>query len=167
MTPWLSAVVSRGTTPDLNRPLTQRVVLSLVSAVYDPIGLAAPYTVTARLLLKDIWRLSGQQWDNNLPDNVSKKFREWAAELPNLSEITIPRCYFRGTMRSVELQVFGNSSQEVFVAFAFLRARVSSNQRTETQLAFVFGKARVAPMKALTFSEIGTPSRTLSSPTEG
>ena len=147
-------VVSRGTTPDLNRPVTQRVVLSLVSAVYDPIGLAAPYTVTARLLLKDIWRLSGQQWDNNLPDNVSKKFLEWAAELPNLSEIIIPRCYFRGTMRSVELHVFGDSSQDVFAAVAFLRARVSSNERTETQLAFVFGKARVAPMKALTIPKL-------------
>ena len=147
-------VVSRGTTPDLNRPVTQRVVLSLVSAVYDPIGLAAPYTVTARLLLKDIWRLSGQQWDNNLPDNVSKKFLEWAAELPNLSEITIPRCYFRGTMRSVELHVFGDSSQDVFAAVAFLRARVSRNERTETQLAFVFGKARVAPMKALTIPKL-------------
>ena len=143
-------VVSRGATPDLNRPVTQRVVLSLVSAVYDPIGLAAPYTVTARLLLKDIWRLSEQQWDNNLPDNVRKKFLKGAAELPNLSEITIPRCYFRGTMRSVELHVFGDSSQDVFAAVAFLRARVSSNERTETQLAFVFGKARVAPMKALT-----------------
>ena len=69
-------VVSRGTTPDLNQPLTQRVVLSLVSAVYDPIGLVASYTVTARLLLKDFWRLSGQQGDNNLPENVCKKFLE-------------------------------------------------------------------------------------------
>ena len=143
-------VVSRGTTPDLNRPVTQRVVLSLVSAVYDPIGLVAPYTVKARLLLKDIWRLSGQQWDNNLPDDVSQTFLEWAAELPKLSEITIPRCYFRGTKESVELHVFGDSSQDVFSAVAFLRARVGSNEGSETELAFVFGKARVAPMKALT-----------------
>ena len=142
-------VVSRGTTPDLNRPVTQRVVLSLVSAVYDPIGLVAPYTVTARLLLKNIWRPSEQQWDNNLPDNVCKKFLEWAEVLPYLSEITIPRCYFHGSMDSVELHVFGDSSQDVFSAVAFLRARVSSNERTETQVAFVFGKARVAPMKAL------------------
>ena len=147
-------VVSRGTTPDLNRPVTQRVFLSLVSAVYDPIGLAAPYTVTARLLLKDIWRLSGQQWDNNLPDNVCKKILDRAAELHNLSEITIPRCSFRGTMRNVELHVFGESSQDVFAAVAFLRARVSSNERTGTQLAFVFGKARVAPMKALTIPKL-------------
>ena len=53
-------VVSRGTRPDLIRPVTQSVVLSFVSAVYDPIGLVAPYTVTARFLLEDIWRLNGQ-----------------------------------------------------------------------------------------------------------
>ena len=35
-------VVSRRTTSDSNPPVTQRVVLSLVSAVYDPIGLNAP-----------------------------------------------------------------------------------------------------------------------------
>ena len=147
-------VVSRGTTPDLNRPITQRVVLSLVSAVYNPIGLVAPYTVTARLLLKDIWRLSGQQCDNNLPDDFSEKFLEWAAELPKLSEITMPRSYFRGIMESVELHVFGDSSQDVFSAVAFLRAIVDSNEGTETQLAFVFGKARVAPMKALTIPKL-------------
>ena len=86
--------------------------------MYDPNGLVAPYTVTALLLLKDIWRLSGQQWDNNLPDDVSEKFLEWAAELPKLSEITIPRSYFRETIENVELHVFGDSSQDVFSAVA-------------------------------------------------
>ena len=45
-------VVSRGTSPDTNRTVTQRVVPSLVSSVYHPSGLVAPYTVKARLLLK-------------------------------------------------------------------------------------------------------------------
>ena len=73
-------VVSRGTNPDTTKKITQRVVLSLVSAVYDPIGLVAPYTVQARLLLKDIWRLSGQQWDDDLPDENVTKFIEWSEE---------------------------------------------------------------------------------------
>ena len=55
-------VVSRGVNRELKDSLTQRSVLSFVSSVFDPIGLLAPYTVRARLLLKDIWRLSGQQW---------------------------------------------------------------------------------------------------------
>ena len=147
-------VVSRGTNPDRNRPVTQRVVLSLVSAVYDPIGLVAPYTITARLLLKDIWRLSGQQWDNNLPDEICRKFLDWAEELPTLSTITIPRCYFQGNTESVELHIFGDSSQNAFSAVAYLRAKVSNSKGMTTELAFVFGKTRVAPMKALTIPKL-------------
>ena len=69
-------VVSRGTNPEVKPKVTQRIVLRLVSSVYDPIGLVAPYTVKARLLLKDIWRLSGQHWDDDLPPDVVTKFLE-------------------------------------------------------------------------------------------
>ena len=146
--------VSRGTSPDLNRPVTQRVLISLVSAVYDPIELVAPYTVIARLLLKVIWRLSGQQWDNNLPDEICRNFLDCAKELPTLSTITIPRCYLQGNTESVELHIFGDSSQNAFSAVAYLRAKVSNSKGITTELAFVFGKARVAPMKALTIPKL-------------
>ena len=53
-------VVSRGVNLELKDSVTQRSVLSCVSFVFDPLGLVAPYTVRARLLLKDIWRFSGQ-----------------------------------------------------------------------------------------------------------
>ena len=125
-----------------------------MSAVYDPIGLVAPNTATARLLLEDVWRRTGQQWDNNLPDDSGKKFLEWVEELLNLNKVTIPRCYFRETMESVELYVVGDSSQDVFFAVAFLRARLSLNGRTKTQVAFVFGKSRIAPKKALTIPKL-------------
>ena len=59
-------VVSRGVNREHKDSVTQRSVLSFVSSVFDPIGLVAPYTVRARLILKDIWRLSGQQWDDPL-----------------------------------------------------------------------------------------------------
>ena len=147
-------VVSRGTSPALNRPVTQRVVLSLVSAVYDPIGLVAPYTVTARLFLKDIWRLSGQQWNNNLPEDICKKFLDWVEELPTLSTITIPRCYFQGNIETTEFNIFGDSSQNAFSAVAYLCAKVNNDKGMTTELAFVFGKARAAPMKALTVPKL-------------
>ena len=47
-------VVSRGTNSTITKSLTKRLVLSLVPKVYDPIGLVAPFTVGARLILKDI-----------------------------------------------------------------------------------------------------------------
>ena len=53
-------VVGRGTSSTVTKSLTQRLVLSLVSKVFDLIDLVAPLTVGAPLLLKDIWRVSGQ-----------------------------------------------------------------------------------------------------------
>ena len=46
-------VVSRGTSSAATKSLTQRLVLSLVSKVFDPIGLVGPFTVCARLLPKE------------------------------------------------------------------------------------------------------------------
>ena len=60
-------VVSGGISSTVTKSLTQSLVLSLVSKVFDPIGLVAPFTVGAQLLLKDIWRVSGQYWDEELP----------------------------------------------------------------------------------------------------
>ena len=73
-------VVSRGTNTTITKSLTQRLVLSLVSKVYDPIGLVAPFTVGARLILKDIWRVNGQIWDDELPKVTVDKFPAWCVE---------------------------------------------------------------------------------------
>ena len=140
-------VVSRGTKCDASNKVTQRLVRSLVAKVFDPIGLVAPFTVTARLLLKDIWRLSGQNWDNTLPIEMMNRFKVWSSDLPKLCNLTIPRSFFSGAFDQLELHVFEDSSQDVFSSVAFLRARVKSGSSGRTEIAFVLGKARVAPMK--------------------
>ena len=66
-------VVSRGTSCAITKSLAQRLVLSLVSKVFDTIGLVAPFTV-GRLLLKDIWLFTGQQWDDELPRDMVQRF---------------------------------------------------------------------------------------------
>ena len=47
-------VVSRSVNRELKNPITQRTVLSYDSSIFDHIGLVAPYTVRAGLLLKKI-----------------------------------------------------------------------------------------------------------------
>ena len=74
-------VVSRGVGRPLDKALTQRTVLKFVSAVFDPVGLVAPYTVRARLLLKDIWKIIGQSWDEELPEAIKDNFLEWHSSL--------------------------------------------------------------------------------------
>ena len=148
-------VVSRGTSCAITKSLTQRLVLSLVSKVFDPIGLVAPFTVGARLLLKDIGRVTGQQWDDEHPQDMVQRFFVWSADLPKLENIKIPRSYFSGPFDNIELHMFGDSSQDIFSAVAFFRARVTSpTGKIKTELAFVLWKARVAPMKVMTVPKL-------------
>ena len=148
-------VVSRGTNSTITKSLTQLLGLSLVSKVYDPIGLVAPFTVGDRLILKDIWRVNGQSWDDELPKDTVDRFLAWCVELPRLVEITIPRSYFSGPFQHFELHMFGDSSQDVFSAVGFLRAQVTCNSgEITTELAFVLGTARVAPMKVMTVPKL-------------
>ena len=120
--------------------------------MFDPIGLFDPYTLRARLLLKDIWRLSGQQWDDPLPNELCRRFTEWHSSLPVLGQSKIRCCYFDFPVDEVELHMFGDSSLDVFCSVAFLRAQ--KNAYSKCPLAFVFGKARVVPMKMLSILEL-------------
>ena len=87
-------VISRCVDRPLNKAITQQTVLCFVSSVFDPVGLVAPYTVRARLVPKDIWKISGQSWDDELPEDIRDKFLEWHSNLPLLGQMTIPSCYF-------------------------------------------------------------------------
>ena len=84
----------RGTKCDSLKAVTQRLVLSVVSKVFEPIGLVATFTVKTRLLLKDVWRVHGQSWDDALPREMVEQFSSWSSELPDFELMTIPQSYF-------------------------------------------------------------------------
>ena len=58
--------VYRGTNKEFQTLITQRKILSLVSSVFDPIGLFAPFSVHLGRLLKGIWIKSGQHLDSEV-----------------------------------------------------------------------------------------------------
>ena len=69
-----SLQVFRGTNKEVEAPITQRKILSLVSSVFDPIGLFAPFSVHMRRLLKSIWTKNGQHWDNEVDPSEEEEF---------------------------------------------------------------------------------------------
>ena len=95
-------VVSRGISCDSSKAVTQRLVMSLVAKVFDPIGLVVPFTVRARLLPKDVYHLLGQSWNKKLPNERFDRFSSWSSELPTLALLTIPRCCFSGPFELLE-----------------------------------------------------------------
>ena len=142
------------------------MVLSLVSKVSDPIGLVASFTLGSRLLLKDNWRVTGQHWDDVLAQDKVQIFLVWSADLPKPENIKflVISSYFTGTFDNVELHIFHDSSQDIFSAVAFLRARVTTpTGKVKTELAIVLGKARVAPMKVMTVPKLELQAALLAS----
>ena len=72
--------VCRGMQKEIPLKITQRAVLSHVSAVFDPLGIVSPFTIRMRLLLKLIWKEKGQSWDKELNEKNRHEFKKWAWE---------------------------------------------------------------------------------------
>ena len=76
-----SLLVCRGTEQEVPAKITQRIVLSFVSAVLDPLGICSPFMIQLRFLLKSIWVATGQAWDKEISAEHSKLFSDWCSEL--------------------------------------------------------------------------------------
>ena len=61
------------------KPPTRRGILSLVSSVYDPLGLAAPFVLPAKRLLQDLCRVK-LDWEDPIPQK--HKVRSCLVSLP-------------------------------------------------------------------------------------
>ena len=97
-----SLQVCRGTCKEVETPITQRKILSLVSSVFDPLGLFAPFSVHMRRILKSIWTKNGQHWDNL---TKRKEFLKWKDQLSVVAETSIDRRYFSTARDKWELHV--------------------------------------------------------------
>ena len=76
-------------------------------------------------------------------------WKRWCSELPNLRNITIPRCYFPTgvAVKSLQLHRFSNASEVSYAGVVYIRI-VNSNDSVAT--SFVVAKTKVAPIKHIT-----------------
>ena len=124
-------VVSRGTEFDLCESVTQRTKLRVVSEVYDTICWVTPFTIIARLLLKDIWRLVGQQWVDPLSKDLVEMFASWSSEQPKQSLLAIPRSYYSGRLGAIRAIRFWRKQSKGFQSCSFsCRSAEHRNRRT-------------------------------------
>ena len=143
--------VCRVTNKEVEASITQRKILSLVSSVFDPIGLFAPFSVHMRRLLKGIWTKNGQHWDNEVEPSEEEEFLRWKEQVPIVAETSIDRRYFKGEKDKTELHLFADASEDTMCAVAYLR---SQPKEYSADLAFVIGKCRVAPMRHLSIPRL-------------
>ncbi|XP_036329455.1 uncharacterized protein LOC118741564 [Rhagoletis pomonella] len=78
-----------------NRRPTKRELLSVVMSVFDPPGFLEHFIISAKLLMREVWRHEAS-WDEPLPDKLAELWERWRKQLPAVTEYAIPRFYFRG-----------------------------------------------------------------------
>ena len=84
-----SLILCRETEQEIPMKMTQTIVLSLVSAVFDPLGLCSPFTIRMQFLLKIIWAAMLQAWDKELSAEDSKLFSNYFSELREIRAMSI------------------------------------------------------------------------------
>ncbi|XP_028395694.1 uncharacterized protein LOC114519723 [Dendronephthya gigantea] len=131
------------------RPQTRRVILSIVSSIYDPLGFVAPFIFQAKLFLQDLCRKK-LDWDDVISEEDQKRWKMWLDDLPKLENVVINRCLKPanfGDITSCQVHNFSDASQVGYGAVTYLR--LTDNQGN-VSCSFVMGKSRLAPLKSIT-----------------
>ena len=102
---------------------TKRNVLSLIARIFDPLGLISPFTMCAKILFQDIWRL-GLGWDETLPLDLQLKFQCWVDGIEAIKIFEIDRCYFPmlllRSVEGLEMHVFSDASEKGYGSIVYL-----------------------------------------------
>ncbi|XP_057366742.1 uncharacterized protein LOC130687585 [Daphnia carinata] len=140
--------------PPNNVTLTKRAFLSIISSVYDPLGLVAPVIFVMKSLLQDIWTNEERiGWDDVVPETLSQRFYGWYDHLENLESLSVPRCFRfkRGHWTQQHLHVFTDASSKGFGAVAYFRTVFEDHS---VNVSFVMSKTHVTPVKGLTIPRL-------------
>ncbi|XP_017483069.1 PREDICTED: uncharacterized protein LOC108371963, partial [Rhagoletis zephyria] len=68
---------------------TKRQVLSEVAKIFDPLGLLAPVSVKAKILMQLTWAAK-IDWDTPLPPQLREKWLKFRSAIPAVAELRIP-----------------------------------------------------------------------------
>ncbi|XP_070137778.1 uncharacterized protein [Drosophila bipectinata] len=140
------AIVSDG-----KRIATKREFLSMVMSTFDPLGFLCCLMVTAKLLLREVWR-KRISWDEPLPAEMYNAFMDWRKEMDKVENFRSPRHYFgSGLVKTIEMHVFVDGSQSAFAAVVYWRITYEDG---DVHVRFVCAKTKCAPMRTMTIPRL-------------
>ncbi|XP_037818591.1 uncharacterized protein LOC119608296 [Lucilia sericata] len=130
---------------------TKRELLCVVMSIFDPIGFLCHFMITAKLLMREVWR-HRVLWDEMLPVSLQAMWNNWRQELRNVVHVKVPRWYFgNGLPLELELHVFVDASEDAFGAVAYWRYTTSDGQ---IGVSFISAKSKCAPLKCMTIPRL-------------
>jgi hypothetical protein len=139
---------------------TRRNVLSHVSSIYDPLGLASPFILVAKLILQEACQL-GIGWDEEMTNEQRQKWKAWTQDLHNLTRLRIPRCMkpiHCDDIVQVQVHNFSDASENGYGMVSYLRYERNNG---DTHCILLLSRSRVTPLKKVTIPRLELTAATL------
>ncbi|XP_057381576.1 uncharacterized protein LOC130704116 [Daphnia carinata] len=132
-----------------------------VASVFDPLGIAAPLVVKAKIRLRELGT-KGLNWSDPVDENDRAWWDSWFTSLRELVLVSIPRCLFseQSEIENSQLHVFGDASEEAYAAVVYLRNAYRSGR---VQVRMVKASNKLAPKKTLSVPKLELNAALLSS----
>jgi hypothetical protein len=132
--------------------VTRRVMLSIVSSLYDPLGLISPVLIVGKILLQDVTRMK-LNWDVAVPSDVQERWSKWIESLLGLKFLSFPRCVkpFQFDDGVIQIHHFSDANGRAYGCCSYLR---SINRLGEINVILLCSKSRVAPLKMVSIPRL-------------
>ena len=130
------------------RPLTKRKILSIISSIYDPLGLASPFVLEGRQLLQSLCNQL-LLWDDVVGPVLRKDWERWEQKLKGVQDIHTSRCikpHMFGKIVETSLHHFSDASEKEYGQCSYIRL---VNDERKIHCSLLIGKSRVTPKKFL------------------
>lgn len=134
----------------VQKHITKRTILSLSAQIFDPLGLLAPITIVAKLIIQQLWQLK-LSWDESLPLDISQKWLKLLDQLNILTSFRIPRCIKATNAVVLEMHGFCDASEIAYGACIYVK---SIDTYGNSQVSLFCAKSRVAPLKNISLPRL-------------
>ena len=133
---------------------TKRIILSQVNSIYDPLGLTGPFTVRAKILMRELWGIENKLGrDDAIPERYKQYWKQFCQDMQEMNNIKFKRCVKPKDTTSEQptLIIFSDGSSNAFGACAYVRWKLN-NGRYSCRL--ILSKNRLAPIKNMSIDRI-------------
>ncbi|XP_032784829.2 uncharacterized protein LOC116922564 [Daphnia magna] len=140
---------------------TRVSLTSKVASVFDPLGIAAPLIVKAKIRLRELG-VRGLKWSDPVDEKDRAWWESWFGTMRELANVSIARWLFpeQSEITSSQLHVFGDASEEAYAAVVYLRHTYRSGR---VQIRIVKASSKLAPKKTLSVPKLELNAALLSS----
>ncbi|KAM3967113.1 uncharacterized protein ACR2FA_011963 [Aphomia sociella] len=133
-----------------SQKITKRYILSVISQIFDPLGLLGPFIITAKVMLQRLWLLK-LGWDDEIPTSNTLTWVQFTSAIPMLNTITIPRHVVGDEPEYVELHIFTDASETAYGACVYVR---TVNRDSTVCSHLLCSKSKVAPLKPISIPRL-------------